>query len=99
MVQNKREGAHTSFATACEVRLLSITNLCLNLSTMRLGLIALLLLCPGFLCLCTSQSSAFGAKRKDILLLGQKAVNKWLQENKLNCGWEDGTFMIGESLW
>lgn len=37
----------------------------------------------------------FGAK-DDILAAGLKAVNKWLANNEIECGWEDGTFMMGE---
>lgn len=37
----------------------------------------------------------FGAK-DEILAKGLKAVNKWLDNNDMGCGWEDGTFMIGE---
>lgn len=37
-----------------------------------------------------------GGERQDILALGLKAVNQWIGSNAVGCGWEDGTFMIGE---
>jgi hypothetical protein len=39
---------------------------------------------------------ALGAKQ-DILAAGLKAVHTWIDKHTVDCGWEDGTFMIGES--
>jgi hypothetical protein len=42
-----------------------------------------------------SSRGDFGAKDV-ILAAGRKALNKWLTNNGIECGWEDGTFMMGE---
>lgn len=34
--------------------------------------------------------------RDEILAKGLKAVGKWLETHTLDCGWEDGAFMLGE---
>lgn len=34
--------------------------------------------------------------RNEILAKGLKAVGKWLETHTLDCGWEDGAFMLGE---
>jgi hypothetical protein len=39
---------------------------------------------------------ALGAKQ-DIIATGLKAVNTWIDKHPVDCGWEDGTFMVGRS--
>ena len=46
------------------------------------------------LALAVTVHANLGAKEQ-ILADGVTAVNKWLSNNALECGWEDGTFMIG----
>jgi hypothetical protein len=41
-------------------------------------------------------NGSINSSAAEVLALGQKAVRTWLQGNTVGCGWEDGTFMIGE---
>lgn len=52
--------------------------------------------CLALLLVVAVRAAEIGAKQ-ETLAVGLKAVNKWLENNQLGCGWEDGTFMVGES--